>query len=315
MSQIPKIYLDQNILQYDFEGTIKIPENNQVQYVYSNEHFSEISRWENDGYFSVLKRLKARKIKCNLNESNKFTDNGFLYDYADPKIMYEEYKDTIQTSKSSMNIFQPLLVYMNGNTTVTSPEEINHNFQTTLKELLGDTFDVIGDENIKSQYNLLLETVGEQLESTLKKHKPLPLDKARKKIAKENLSNLNPAKGLIIDQIWDLIKNEMVDIEKDQLFGKKAMPFQHDFFYSKFQNVIQCHSILNYLGYWPDGGLAKINKIYGINSDASHLAHSIFCDGIMSGDNRMCRKAEAIFSYLELRTGVYQLQFTQHETK
>ena len=80
-----------------------------------------------------LKRLKARKIKCNLNESNKFTDNGFLYDYADPKIMYEEYKDTIQTSKSSMNIFQPLLVYMNGNTTVTTPEEINHNFQTTLK--------------------------------------------------------------------------------------------------------------------------------------------------------------------------------------
>ena len=315
IKKLPKIYLDQNILQYDFEGKITIPNNDQVQYVYSDEHFNEITRWKNDGYFDVLKRLNARKIKCSLDSNNNFTDNGILLDYVDPKIMFEEYKDTINDSKSAMNLFQPLQVFLNGNTTVTNPEEINQNFQNTLKDLLGDTLKKIGNTEMTTQYNAYVEAIGGQLEHALKNQKVSPLEEARKKITKEILSNLDPNNGLIIDQIWNLIKDVMEDIEKDQFFGKRSFSFQNDFVYSKFKNVIHCHSVLNYLGYWPDGGLVKMSKIYGINSDASHLAHSIFCEGIMSGDKRMCKKAQAIFSYLDLRTEVYQLEFGQTETK
>lgn len=304
-----KIYLDQNILQYDFEGSIKIPENNDIQYVYSDEHFNEITRWENDGYFDVLRRLKARKIKSNLDNNNKFTDNGFLYDYSEPKIMYEEYKNNQKNYMSSFNMFQPMQVYLNGNKSITSPEEINNNFQKTIKDLLGNTLKSIGNEELTSKYNLMVENIGDQLESSLANQDILPLDKARRKLSKENLSNLIPENGLIIDQIWERISDEFKDIEKDQFFGKKPFNFQFDFKYSKFQNVIHCHSILNYLGYWPDEGLTKISKIYGVNSDASHLAHSIFCDGIMSGDRRMCNKASAIFSYINLNTKVFRLTF------
>ncbi len=127
------------------------------------------------------------------------------------------------------------------------------------------------------------------------------------------LSNLNPQNGAIIDQIWDLIKNVMHPVEKDQLFGKILFYADQDFSYSKFHNIIQCHSILNYLGYWPDQGLNKLSKIYGINSDASHLAHSVFCEGLMSADKRMCKKASAIFGYIDLNTVIYQLEFKNED--
>ncbi len=308
MRQLFKVYLDQNVLQYDFEGKIKIPNSDQVQYIYSDEHFNEITRWENDGYFSVLKRLKARKIGCNLDSNSKFTDNDFLFDYADPKTMYEEYKDTIKNNESTGNLLQLLQVFFSGNKTITTPKEINRISQDTMKELLGDSFRYLGNSELESKYNLLAKTIGDQLENFIRDQEFFSLDKIRKKLTKKILSNLDPKDGLVIDQIWNLINDEITGIDKDQLFGKVAFYFQSDFLYSKFQNVIHCHSLLNTLGYWPDGGLAKMSKIYGINSDALHLAYSIFCDGIMSGDDRMCKKGEAIFAYIDIRTKIFKLK-------
>lgn len=66
-----------------------------------------------------------------------------------------------------------------------------------------------------------METIGVQLESTLNGHKVLSLEKARKIFTKENLSNLDPKKGLIVDQIWDSIKYVLDNIEKDQFFVKE----------------------------------------------------------------------------------------------
>lgn len=314
MSNKIKIYLDQNILQYDFEGKFSLDTNENIQYIYSDEHFNEIQRWENNKYFEVLERINARKIKCNLKANNKFSDSGILLSYESPKKMYEEYKDTISSSKSAMHLFYPLQVYMFGNKEITNPQKINSEFQNTMNDLFEDVFSEITDDQLKEQCNEMVTMIGNKLEESISDQDIRPLAEVRKKITKENLSNLTPDKGLIIDQIWDLIKEKMDDVSKDQFFGKKGYSFQDDFEYSKFQNVIHLHTILNFIGYWPDEGLPKISKIYGINSDASHLAHSILCDGLLTGDNRMVQKAQAIFSYLDVRTNIYQLQFNSNNS-
>ncbi len=183
LAQLPKIYLDQNILQYDFEGKIRIPENMQVQYVYSDEHFREMSRWENHGFFNVLRRLRARKIRCILDSNNKFTDNGFLYDYEDPENMYKKYLETLKESNLTNLLFwEALQVFLNGNLSVTTPKEINKSFQEMLINLMDSILNDIGDDTIRSQYIKRVSTIGLQLEQVLETHKKdiLPLERARK---------------------------------------------------------------------------------------------------------------------------------------
>ena len=72
--KISFIYLDKNVLHYDFEGTIRIEPIENVCFVYSDEHFNEISRFEDERIFDVVSRIKARKLKVIL-DSNKFKGN------------------------------------------------------------------------------------------------------------------------------------------------------------------------------------------------------------------------------------------------
>ena len=85
MNQKNLIYLDQNLLQYDFEGKIRISNNQDIQWVFSEEHFNEISRNESEReqYFEVLERLKAIKIKVKLADDFTWTNGYDLFEYSD----------------------------------------------------------------------------------------------------------------------------------------------------------------------------------------------------------------------------------------
>ena len=104
-------------------------------------------------------------------------------------------------------------------------------------------------------------------------------------------------------------------IAKDQLFGKEKLPFLDDTTKMDNQTILagitQCHSILNYLGYWPDEKLTRPSKIFGINSDASHIVHGFFCQGILSADDRLCKKARAIYEYYGKTNNVFQVLFDE----
>lgn len=304
------IYLDQNIIQYDYEGLLQLKPIDDYTYVYSDEHFNEINRKEDERFFDVLRRIKARKIKLVLDKKFKITNQIVLLDYSDPRSLYDSYIETIGDLKKHSELFYKIQPFLMGNKEAIVPETIGVTFLKNQQELI-NSIDCIPDDIMK-QLSGLMTLIGDGLQETLKKAESeiLPLEKLRKQISKKNLSELEIKDGTIIDNIWEEIKDCFPGVDKDELFGKNAfLPNDNN---SMFESVVKCHNILNTIGYYPDKGLSKESKVYGINSDASHLGHSIFCSALLSADDHLCKKANAIFEYLNLKTVIMQLSFKTH---
>jgi hypothetical protein len=315
MNEKVLIYLDQNILQYDFEDKIKLSNDSEIAWVYSDEHFNEINRKEDSRFFDVLERIKARKIKVKLNDKFEITDECILLNYDDPKKLYDQYLECINEYKSASFLFYPLQVFFHGNTDSLDPKKYISDYKHTLIDLTKDIFNVLNNQDFQLQFNNQIDLVCENLEKTLisAKDQIKPLDKMRKLFTSNQFSNLDDKDGLIIDQIWNEISEKIMPLTKDQFFGKEVLPFLNPVSSNQkqliFSGIVQCHSALNFLGYWPDEGLPKMSKIFGITSDASHIAHSYFCSGIISADNRLCQKAKAIYEYFGKAKTVFQLKF------
>jgi hypothetical protein len=301
------IYIDHNIIQYDYDDVIRLRNIDDYCYVYSDEHFNELSRKEDDRYFSVLRRIKARKIKINLDDKFRIQNEATIMDYVDPRTLYEEYLELIGTSKRLSELFKNIQPFCMGNKDAIDPMQLQEEFTSQTKGLIASN-EVLPHE-IVSKYGELIDTIGVGLHKTLTeaKSKILPIEKMRKKITSANLSELRDGEEKVVDRIWELVKDKFPGLTKDQLFGKESNTIINPNNNSLFIKIVQCHSILNTLGYYPDKGLTRINKVNGINSDGSHIAYSIFCSALMSADDRLCKKAKAIFEYFDLNTSVLHL--------
>lgn len=305
------IYIDHNIIQYDYELTLNLKQNSDLCFVYSEEHFNEINRKEDERFFETLRRIEARKLKIKLDAEFNIINEAIILDYQDPKALYDDYLLTIKDSKKYTNLFLNLQPYFMGNLSAINPIDVKVEFEEQMKALIASMPLAGLPEELFNNLHKIINCIGVELQRTLElvSNEILPIEKMRKKITTKSLSDLKYEDGFIIDQIWNLVENSFPGIEKDQLFGKKPLPFMSKKNIPLFLSVVQCHNVLNTLGYWPDEGLTKISKVYGINSDASHIAHSAFCSGIISADNRLCKKAQAIYQYLGLNKNVIQIKF------
>ncbi len=304
MKQKPYIYLDENIIQYVHEKKIKLDEIENVEWIFSDEHLIEIERSRNLDILDVLKELRARRIKIKLNDKFQILNEAIIDEYKNPKEIYKEYKDNTAFAEEINMDFAALQVFIFGNKEIIDIEQYVDKYILSIKKLIKPTFEFINNKKYEFSYELMINKLKKDLLNSLKTaSKQLkPVEEIRKKIVKLPLSNLDEKNGLIIDQIWEkIIENNNLIFTKDQFFGKEKMPFYNGCdIWSTFLGISQCHSALNYLGYWPDKGLKKISKIHGINSDSSHIGHAAFCAGIISADDRLCKKAKAIYQYFNL---------------
>ena len=74
-----------------------------------------------------------------------------------------------------------------------------------------------------------------------------------------------------------------------------------------YLGIVGCHTMLNFLGFHADRGLASTKKLPGILSDGVHTAMATYCDAILSKDAKFCAKARAIYRYLNLDTIVLEI--------
>lgn len=318
MNKTHFVYLDQNILQYNFEEGLHVESNDEFEWVFSNEHFYEINRNEDHRFFAVLKQLRARKIELQLDKEFRYTNQGTVLEYSDPIELYRKFKDAIQDVDVASFSFNPLQAFFNGNRTAIDPALYAQQFETYLLDLIGEAADVgltdLLSTNIRNDVSVLSKKLGDTLVSAQEQIEPL--SKMRKRLSTLQLSNLDPAKGSIIDQIWEEIEGS-VPFSKEQFFGKEQLPvFDNEPSNSPrpqpvYYGIVQCYQMLNFLGYWPDEGLPREHKTYGINSDASHVAYGAFCRGFLSADDRLCKKARVIYEFFDCGTTVLQLEFVE----
>ena len=97
----------------------------------------------------------------------------------------------------------------------------------------------------------------------------------------------------------------------DQYFGFDPVDKQGYKEWPIFLGIVGCHTMLNVLGFRPDGGLTKPSDIPGILSDGSHIAHAAYCQGLLSRDQKLIAKARAIYRYKNIGTQVFRAYFSR----
>lgn len=124
------------------------------------------------------------------------------------------------------------------------------------------------------------------------------------------LNNIEPPD--VIEKIWDILaKNEHIrasELTIDKYFGLEkrnpVYPYRKSY---KSELALGVYHHLNYIGCYPDKKV-HIDKYFTSSfSDMSHISIASYCSYLLSCDMRLCKKAEAAYEYLDIKTSVMHL--------
>ena len=82
-----RVYPDFNLLIYAQGGSLRTNSDADVHWAYSDEHFHEIRRGNEESasrILGTLKELGARKLTIAKDTEHRFLDRATLLDYRDP---------------------------------------------------------------------------------------------------------------------------------------------------------------------------------------------------------------------------------------
>lgn len=300
--QNKRIYLDQNIIGYSRNGWIDLAKFEEVDWIYSKEHFREISRSDDPRiYLSVLETLKAKEIEMILEDRSKITDLPKFNEYSCP---YEKYNQFINTNKEvdfDENIFAPIIARCYGDDNYDEVLKFPDKLKTNLECLLGSKEFL--DEDIAELSKQLAREFEETVVQGLSKRHSL--NDIRKGFGLENgkLGQISGANS--IKEIWRLLEgkpNITGGMTCEQFFSFEPIHKQGYESWPLYLGIVGCYTMLNSLGYRTDKGVAKQENVSNIASDARHVAYAAYCDALMSGDKKLYEKASAIYGYKKINT-------------
>lgn len=84
------IYIDQNVIGLQLNGSLKLTPKAELYWVYSSEHFAEIRRSSNvSQYLNELKKIDAKFLELELDSNWKITGSAKLNEHGTPTQHYE----------------------------------------------------------------------------------------------------------------------------------------------------------------------------------------------------------------------------------
>ncbi|WP_371192962.1 hypothetical protein [Glaciecola sp. SC05] len=297
----PLIYIDQNIIGLQLNGIIELGKRDDVVWVYSKEHFSEIKRAnEPEKYLDVLDAIDAKLLDLILDENGKITSEAALNEAGSPHQHYYNYIAVTEDVSFDDTIFDPLQVWINGG---------------ACKGLLMELPD-------KFEREILNLTIGLPMDNTEMLDKAQSLKPELASMVDEMVSNGNDTEktraamggekgafGSLVGEnqilrIWEKISSTMrgTDISCDQFFGFNPVDKQGYDVWPTYLGIIGCNAVLDLLGFQAEKKCRDLNKIQNVRSDAVHIAMGAYCSAILSNDGRLINRARAIYEYKNIDT-------------
>ncbi|MFY0663751.1 MAG: hypothetical protein JXQ97_03955 [Natronospirillum sp.] len=301
---LPLVYLDQNIISLQLAGKIDLSGLTGMQWVYSKEHFAEISRSQNPvPFLQTLDSLSAKLIDLEI-VNWEFTGEARLNEEINAERHYERYSDAIKTVPSIDTLFHPFHVWICGGDSEDAlrsiPEKLAHHLKA-LADSLPDSTVLEGFYHFQSEFKQMIDAMirsGNDIEEF-----------------RHQLGVGNGAAGSIkgdnpLGQLWEKVSPKMPGITSDEYFGFSSLPNEQQQPLTWF-GIIKCCAILDVLGYAAEGKKTRnLDKIANVISDANHIATSAYCQAMISRDNRLVDRARAIYQFRNIGTQAIFLDLT-----
>lgn len=301
-----RVYLDQNIIVYIRDGVIDLSAIKGVDWIYSEEHFREIARTDeltSRSLLLVLEQLKAKRLEVN-NTERFYSDEAFKFnEYSCPHKLFEEHKyNTVEAEKFADDVTTVMVRQCGGD---------NYEEVSGLPEKMeGDILDLFSsaealDEATMSAIQEISKDLKGSVESRLSKTVSLESQRKEVGLGKGRAGNIEGVN--VIEEIWGLIEKHYEGYSCDQILGLKKHDAPEQEAEFMCVDIVGGYMALNAVGYRPDKNIHKFKGMRAAQSDASHVMHAAFCDGLVSLDRSLRFKAEAIFIYTGIKTKVFNV--------
>lgn len=306
ISNVPTIYADMNVFRYVAYGELEILNPENFRWVYSHVHLDEI-RGGNTDVLDGMSQLKAVEICDVLNVRFESVGNIVLRNYVDPNDRYQQHLEAISGYENSDELMVEHLLRIFGADNFAELSLTPEKLRIEIDRLTSCLPDEIRNDLVKRVEDVSVE-MQESINVHLKERRPV--DQTRLTMGLTSSARDEAQKSAsAIDALWNIIGSSMGGVSKDQFFGFEQNPAIKGIPHTQHGALSGAHIVLNLLGFSPDKGLAKREKIKNIMSDGQHVGLASYCNGLLSADKRFCDKANAIYNYIGSRTKALWFQY------
>lgn len=303
------IYLDHNIIDEISKGSFSLPSDSSFLWVYSNEHFAEIERAGDTRFVDVLRDLKAQKLELKLNNRFQITGEAHLCAPTDPHVLFEAWREAQAEVPATFDYFSTVVSRLFGAANEDALAQVPSAFERDVGTLL--SMAGLLEESHAKALAIARDAVSEMITEHLAERPHLESQRVAFGTHGGRGSNLadheNPLEGL-----WELMREASPEIAEavtpDQFFGFEPV---YDTGYESwplYLGIVGCYTMLNMVGLRPDEKLSRVARMPAIMSDAAHVGHAAYCQGLISADRRLCDKAKAIYRFKGIATQVVRLE-------
>lgn len=290
----PLVYLDQNIIGQVANNVLKFRTFDEFTFVYSKEHFSEISRSsEPQKYLAALNEIDAKLLELELDSNLKMTGRAVLREDGTPSQLYSEYIDAISEVPQGNNVFDPLIAWGNGGQDVESLRALPAALDETIGELTKDGY--VKGNDVDPSNDSAIQGFEQVIDELLENGSDIIKTRSAFGSNKGNIGNISGDN--VIEQIWSIVSKNSGGMTCDEFFGFNPIDKQGYDNWPVYLGIVGCCSIMDILGFKSEKKCRKIDKIPNILSDASHIGMGAFCSLILSFDEKLVERANAIYQY------------------
>lgn len=292
-----RVYLDQNVISRIANGDMPLLCIPAVQWIYSKEHFREISRSDDPmKYLRVLDRLDAKLIDPVLSDW-EITGEAHLHQDGTAEKHYADFLDAIDAVGFSDGPFDAILAWVNGG----GDEALLHlvpEQAVAQIQALNDTLPLEMRPAMRETFQQELAEMVDQMATNGN-----DIKKMRELLGEEkgSFGSISGKNELL--QIWSKISQTYPPgISCDQFFGFVKLECLGGEVVPMLTGIISCCAVLDIIGFQAEPKCRKIEKLPNVRSDATHIAMGAFCSAIITADRRFARRAKAIYEYKTIAT-------------
>lgn len=336
----PLVYFDQNILDIFHkhipeEHSVSILFTEDFQVVYSNTTLAEIHKAGVNGknpkytnnFLDVLTRLNAQHISLMMEDGHII--NKIYRSFQSPVAHYKLFLENIEydefiapMQKTSLALFGGVDDY---ETLKAEQKKVMQDLQTYLKaqiELLKEG----NDRNLDIEFFIKdyeqkiidldsqIEGFNESVDELLDNIRNHTTEKSGHQALRECLNiDINILKNIgspdTLNKISEYLQriNEENEVSIDLIFSFDNSHITLDREPYIFEKVNQIYAVLNLIGYHEDEKLHKEDKHLRALRDMHHASYACFCEYFFTNDERLIKKMQAAYEYLNIATQICSL--------
>lgn len=303
------IYLDHNIVDDISKGAFELPSDSSFGWVYSKEHFAEIERAGDTRFLDVLRDLKALQLELMLDDRFRLSGEARLLGEVDPHAAFASWRAARANVPASGEYFSAIVSRLFGAANDEAIAQAPDAFEREVGALLQSAglLDQAHAEAIATARDAMRSMVTEHLAE--RPH----LESQREAFGTHNGRGSNLADhDNPLEECWRLVCESSPEltgaVTADQFFGFEPAYETGYERWPLYLGIVGCYTMLNMIGLRPDEKLSRVERMPAIMSDASHVGHAAYCQGLLSADRRLCDKAKAIYRFKGIGTQVLRLE-------